>query len=756
MKIERPLHICSLQTSLNPESHYGGGIFHLHCLEALADAGIPCLISLAFHPEHARRENWEVRALPIRRTYKLGALLSNLVYLLHLIWLYAVRKERFDLLRVGDPYYAGIAAWLFSRVVSVPTVGVLFHVDDEHPWRDRITAFVSRKLDAIITTSRFSKRQICEKFRLEPDRVFVTYGGVTRFESNKSREEAKASLGLSGKTVAVFLGTLIPRKNPDGLLAMFAEASRGLDDAMLLVCGAQPDSSSMMFRLQELAGRLGIADRVIFTGSIDNNKKADIYRAADLFVFPSKMEGFGLAVVEAMAEGVPAVVSDAGSLPELIRDGETGFIRPLSGSGFADAIRTLLTDGNFRNRLGQAAKADVESRFTWKSCAEQTIDAFQKIVAPTQSIRLGVLLNTGDSFETMEREGQKDRFSQQYLARWRKLVDEVVVFSYGQKNVTDVEGVRVVANPGVRKGLLYALFSPLMLYREFRRISLFRVMQTQGVLPALLARWLYRRPFVTTYGYLYGDSMRLKGRYTYGLWLDFLERAALPFAEAVIVTTPSLRRHVSKFVASDRIQMIPNGVDTKLFVPALEKKEDDVFRVLFVGRLEPHKNVETVLQALAPINARKVRFIVVGDGSDKARLEELASRFGLDARFTGSVPHGELPGFYASADLFVLPSRFEGHPKALIEAMACGVPCLGADAPGIVDVIENGKNGMLAEPTVADFAAQIVRLMDAPSLREQLGAAAREFAVEHYDLETLLAREMALLKRNLEKRNGNK
>ena len=742
---EQPSRICSCQMSLTPQTFLGGGVFHFHCLDALAQQGVPCLIPLSFQPEHVQRKNWDVRSLPIRKTFKMGALVSNLVFFFHLVGLWFFKNERFALLRVSDPYYIGPAALAFAALTGVPTVGYVFHIEPNMPLRNRLIGWICRRLDAVIVTSEFTKRQVNEQFHLANKKIHVTYGGVTRFDSKLTKDQAKRELGFEGKTVLTFLGTLTERKNPEGLIDIFARLAQRASDTVLLVGGREGKDTGMLSRLRSSVQRMDLSDRVVFTEWIDNRKKGDLYRATDLFVFPSKLEGFGLAVVEAMAEGAPAVVSDRGSLPEIVVEGKTGFVRdPDDPQAFAQAIVRLIEDESLREQMGAEAARHVQDKFRWEACAQRTIAVHEAILADRSRHCLGVLLNTGDSLDVMRREGQKDRFVTKYLPRWNRLFPKVLVFSYGNDDKRLNENVVFLPNRKTRWGLVYSLKLPFVYSKTIRSCSLLRVMQTQGALPAVIARVLFGKRFVTTYGYRYGDSMRLKGRYTYGLWLDLLERLVLRMAAAVIVTTPSLQRHVGKRTAAHRIHLLPNGVDTKMFHP-VQPGRRQTQRILYVGRCEPHKNLDMVIAALAPVVNIPTELWVVGEGPERRRWEALCIKNGLASRFFGAVPHSALPEIHRDADIFVLPSRFEGHPKALIEAFASGLPCIGARSEGIVEVIEEGKNGLLADVTVSSFGEQLVRLLADKQLQNRLGQAARAHAVEHYDLDHILDREMELL-----------
>jgi len=737
--------VCSCQMSLTPKTNLGGGIFHFHCLDAMANLDVPILIPLAFNTDYEKRKKWDVKVFSINRSFRLGALISNTVFLFHLLYLWYFKKERFSLLRISDPYYIGPGALLFAKITRLKTLGYVFHIEDDQPFVNLITKIVCRRLNGVIVTSEFTKGQVVKKYGLDQKNVYVTYGGVTPFDSPLIKEQAKKELELEGKIALSFLGALSRRKNPLGLLEIFSLVAKESREAFLLICGTEVQDTGLLNKLKEKAADLGIEDRVRFTGWIDNDQKSLIYRATDIFVFPSFLEGFGLAVVESMAQGAPAVVSDRGSLPEVVEDGVTGFvIDPDNREKFAKAIVLLVKDQKRRKKMGEKAALTVADKFSWETCGKETIKVHNKILEKSTHRKLGIMLNTGDSLAVMKTEGQQDRFMNKYVANWQKVFHSISIFSYGDDSDIIAGKVKFFPKKNKFKGLIYSILMPFKYKDEIRSLSLIRVMQTQGALPAVIARILYRVPFITTYGYLYGDSMRVKKRYTYGLWLDLLEKIALRFASGVMVTTPSLREKVSRTAGSKKIHYIPNGVDVKLFYPE-ENKDDSSLKVLFVGRLEEHKNLDLVIESLAPVTFKKVELLVVGEGPLKNKWKNMCKEKKIKATFYGPIPYSEVPGIHRKAHIFVLPSLIEGHPKALIEAFASGLPSLGIDSPGIVDVIEHGRNGLIAKNTISSFAGHLVRLLSDKKLREELGKEARKCAKENFDLDLLLKKEMEVL-----------
>ena len=139
-------------------------------------------------------------------------------------------------------------------------------------------------------------------------------------------------------------------------------------------------------------------------------------------------------------------------------------------------------------------------------------------------------------------------------------------------------------------------------------------------------------------------------------------------------------------------------MDTEAFRPTGDTRRN---RICFVGRLAEQKNVGALLDAVSGLD---VELLVIGDGPLRPALEARARAQDATARFLGVVPHRDLPAIMAGSSLFVLPSLYEGHPKTLIEAMACGVAVIGTDVPGIRDLLRHEETGYLCRPTAASTA----------------------------------------------------
>jgi glycosyltransferase involved in cell wall biosynthesis len=324
----------------------------------------------------------------------------------------------------------------------------------------------------------------------------------------------------------------------------------------------------------------------------------------------------------------------------------------------------------------------------------------------------------------------------------------VYYFSYFDETLAEFtrdpllrERVVVLPKRGRWSPRTYALLLPFIYREQFRRCEVLRVMQLPGVIPALGARRLFGTPFVVTYGYRYGEVARIAGSRVKPRLYSLLERVAIPRAAGVIVTSRELEAHVKGVHPTARVIYAPNGVDMTTFAPrpagAIGKRS-----VLYVGRLSAEKNLERLVDAVGRLRP-PAHLVVIGTGNRRAVLERQAVTAGVSVEFRGVVPHGELPAHFNGADLFVLPSLTEGHPKVLIEAMACGLPCAVSARGGNLTLVEDGITGLLFDPEdTAAMARALERLLTDMALARRVGASARALVADRYDVHALLDAEV--------------
>jgi glycosyltransferase involved in cell wall biosynthesis len=289
------------------------------------------------------------------------------------------RAHRFDLLRAHSLRYIGPAALIARRRYGIPVPIVAHHHHLDPDWLNRlIDRRVIGRVERVITVSEFSRRQAVETLGVPPEKFAVVYDGADRkFVPGPKPARLVARWGLGGKPVLLYLGGLKQRKNLFFLLDVWREVAQTRPDCQLVVAGG----GRLEGELRQRARRMASAGGVHLAGYVPEAEKVDYYNLADVFVSPSEMEGFGLTVAEAMSCERPVVVSDRGSLPELVVEGEGGFLcDPTEVGAFARAILELLGDERLRQKFGTANRARVERLFRWERAAAEVRRIYEEVL----------------------------------------------------------------------------------------------------------------------------------------------------------------------------------------------------------------------------------------------------------------------------------------------------------------------------------------------------------------------------------------
>jgi glycosyltransferase involved in cell wall biosynthesis len=269
--------------------------------------------------------------------------------------------------------------------------------------------------------------------------------------------------------------------------------------------------------------------------------------------------------------------------------------------------------------------------------------------------------------------------------------------------------------------------------------------QVKGAYIALKAARLFRKKFIARCGYLHSEFMeRAYGPNSPRVQrARRLERKIFTAADRVVVTAPTMRQIVVQRyqVPAECVKVIPNYIETERFRP-ISNQRSQLRRICFVGRLEREKNLFALLQSLKGLD---VELVLVGNGSLLERLREEANSTAVSVRFLGNVQNRRLPDILNSSTLFILPSFHEGQPKALLEAMACGLPVIGTNVPGIREVIRHRETGFLCGTTPGEIRAAIQNVLSDAKLRDRMGSRARQFIVEQCALDKVVKMELAIL-----------
>jgi glycosyltransferase involved in cell wall biosynthesis len=247
-------------------------------------------------------------------------------------------------------------------------------------WQLRHTVKRTVKAAAcVLTPSEFSRKGILRHYAIDESKVVVVHNAVSsRFrpiERDVARAAVQRKIGLN-VPVILTVGDLQPRKNHLGLLRAFEEVLRAYPQLPhhLLFVGKETWYSK---ELHAAVMKSSIAERVHFTGFVEDDELVHFYAACDLFVFPSFYEGFGLPILEAMACGRAVACSNSSAMPE-VADAAALLFDPHSTQAIGQAIKDVLLDAELRMRLERLGSQRAAA-FSWEQAAEQTLNAYYRV-----------------------------------------------------------------------------------------------------------------------------------------------------------------------------------------------------------------------------------------------------------------------------------------------------------------------------------------------------------------------------------------
>jgi glycosyltransferase involved in cell wall biosynthesis len=288
-------------------------------------------------------------------------------------WLpFQCSKDKIDVFH--SPFHYGVP-WLGSHKNVVTLHDAL---QPENDWKSSFYFKMARRsAHHIITVSEFSKRSLMEKLGIPESKISVTYEAADeRFLQPVSDVEKKKVLNKFqiAKPFVFYVGGFEDRKNLEFLLGAYALAQ--LKDVDLVLAGGNEEQISSF---KQKAEKLNVKEQVHLLGPLSDSEIAAFYSLAHCFVYPSRYEGFGLQLVEAMAMGCPVLASNRASLPEILGKGGEVFSIG-TPSVLVELLKKVAADQNFRMELRRRATQRYRD-FSWEMTAEKTLQVYRKLVS---------------------------------------------------------------------------------------------------------------------------------------------------------------------------------------------------------------------------------------------------------------------------------------------------------------------------------------------------------------------------------------
>jgi L-malate glycosyltransferase len=293
------------------------------------------------------------------------------------------KKHELDLVHVHYAIPHATSAWIAQEMLAqerdLKILTTLHGTDITlvglHPSFHAITRFSILRSHGLTAVSEFLKRETVRDFTVPEDRIEVIPNFIDTKVFRPGLEPChRATLAPDGEKIVMHISNFRSVKRVEDVVATFARLNDKVPSRLVLV-GDGPDRLRALMKAEEL----GVRDQVLFLGK--HTSVHELLSCADLFLLPSESESFGLAALEAMACGTPVVASNAGGIPEVVVDGETGYLLDIGDiDGMADAGTRILEDEDHWQRLSEGARAMAVERFSAARVVPQYEAYYDRVV----------------------------------------------------------------------------------------------------------------------------------------------------------------------------------------------------------------------------------------------------------------------------------------------------------------------------------------------------------------------------------------
>jgi len=349
----------------------------------------------------------------------------------------------------------------------------------------------------------------------------------------------------------------------------------------------------------------------------------------------------------------------------------------------------------------------------------------------------GVSLGTWNKVGMLLREIEPYNILASYL-------NEIYIFTYGDKSELKYQkyfksNIKIIYKETALPSFVYSFLLPIINWHIIEKCHFLKTNQMRGSQAAVIANIFSRRSnLIARTGYTWSIFAKDKNKIIQFL-VKFLEKIVYNQAKFAFVTSKEDKQYlIKKYKTKDqKIKVISNYINTDQFKPQHDIIKNN--KLIYIGRLNKQKNLFNLMKSLKNIG---LTLDIIGSGELKEDLEKLAVELKVQVNFLGNLPNKELPNILNQYGIFILPSLYEGMPKTLLEAMSCGLACIGANVSGIKEVIKHNETGILCGNSVSDLRKAILDLINNTNKQKQLGENAREFILNNFSLNTQIKKEI--------------
>ena len=302
--------------------------------------------------------------------------------------------EKFDVIHAHD-WLVAYASKALKNSYGIPIVATIHATeagrnsgihDEVQRYINDTEWMLTYEATEVIVNSNYMKNEIQRLFGLPFEKINVVPNGITptNFSGIERDYDFRRKYASDNEKIILFAGRLVYEKGIQNLIAAMPKILSSYNDAKLIICGR----GGMIDELRAQVDHLGIGNKVYFAGYMDHKSLMKMYKCADISVFPSTYEPFGIVALEAMLAEVPVVVSDVGGLNEIVNHGVNG-MKSYAGNpnSIADSILTLLYNPELCANVTKRAKLEVKDNYSWAKIAQDSHFIYQKAICQTMAER---------------------------------------------------------------------------------------------------------------------------------------------------------------------------------------------------------------------------------------------------------------------------------------------------------------------------------------------------------------------------------
>lgn len=527
-----------------------------------------------------------------------------------------------------------------------------------------------KKASKIIVVSENTKKDILEYYKVAPEKIEVIYNGVSKEFYKKEKNEIeylydKYSIPKNSKKI-MYVGNLKPHKNLERLLEAFSKIKDKSNLSLILV-GKAFENYNVLGKKEE---ELGIKDKVIHTGEIQPSEIVNFYNLADVFVFPSIYEGFGLPIIESLACGTKVACSKSSSMPEV---GGTlvEYFDPYNIDEMKEKIEKSLENQD----LDMEKVETWLKNFDWSESANKTKTALKK----NNIKKIGI-----DGRPLTEKRAGIGNYTYEIIKKLNEIDTENEYYIYSNKDIVLDFKLNNNFHKCTDKSKIGTLWLYFLLPSLLKRDDIDIFWGTQHCLPKR-NKFTENLKYVLTIHDLAIFKFKKIGSLYNTIIQKLIVKRACDDANEIIAISNATKKDIIEIceIPEEKIKVVYNGTNYNEQCNVTKDKEIEVLKklklenkkyILFLGTIEPRKNVDTLIKAFEILKEKEKELILVIAGGLGWRYQNTLnlienSKVKNDIYLIGYVDKETKNILYKNAKCFVYPSLYEGFGLPILEAM---------------------------------------------------------------------------------------